>query len=142
MFNHPFGHFALNLYGRPQVSSLCLQLQDECAVDINLVLWAAWLNACGLVLPSGHWGQVCDRVRHWRWLLKPLRWLRRRGRGTGLYPLLKRVELWAEAREMQVLYRLAASLPLEVGLRDNVEIYLQLTGAGDWLPQWRAMQEM
>lgn len=110
LFDHPFGAFALALYARAPVMALCLQLQDRHGVDINLLLWAAWLDSGGQVA-AVDWVQVHAATASCRRLIVLLRHLRRRLRVVPpLYALAKRWELWAEAREMQVLYRLTTTL--------------------------------
>src|SRR5690606_7293836 len=95
LFDHPFGHFALALYARAPVMALCLQLQDRHGVDINLLLWAAWLDSGGQRPTAVDWAQVHAATASCRRLIVPLRNLRRCLRGVPpLYALAKRWELW------------------------------------------------
>ncbi len=43
----PFWRFSLATYRKPGVATACLALQDECGVDVNLMLFLLWLAANG-----------------------------------------------------------------------------------------------
>ncbi|MEN0038318.1 MAG: TIGR02444 family protein [Cellvibrio sp.] len=78
---HPSGlwEFSLDLYARPGVANQCLQLQDEQGVNVNLLLWCAWLDARGLILDAGRLHSAQKRIRGWdEHYVVPLRQLRRR----------------------------------------------------------------
>ena len=44
--------FSLRVYRAPGVSDWCLALQDGHGADVNILLWAAWLGAAGLLLTA------------------------------------------------------------------------------------------
>ncbi len=50
----PFWRFALRVYAEPGVSPLCLALQDENGVDVNLLLFACWCGSTGRSLTMQH----------------------------------------------------------------------------------------
>lgn len=74
-----FWDFSLELYARAGVADHCLQLQDEQGVNVNLLLWCAWLDAQGLILDAGRLHNAQKRIRGWdEHYVVPLRQLRRR----------------------------------------------------------------
>ena len=40
--NNPFWDFSLKLYASPAVQTACLDLQDDCGVDVNVLLYMLW----------------------------------------------------------------------------------------------------
>jgi uncharacterized protein (TIGR02444 family) len=108
-----FWRFSLAFYARPGVEKALLLLQDERGIDVDLVLYALWLGACGRGrLDRERLEQAEERVSRLREeVVTPLRALRRRlraGREPDLHSLyegVKRLELAAEKVEQA---RLAA----------------------------------
>ncbi|BFM18606.1 hypothetical protein R50073_47890 [Maricurvus nonylphenolicus] len=149
-FDHPFGDYALALYSRSEVAQCCLQWQDELGVDVNLLLWASWLDSQGIVFQESVWLAGCARVKRLReWGIKPLRSIRRAVKPYDkLYGLMKRIELWAESIAMRRLYRLAQSNSLTV-LQQGDQLdtgycvyYLESLNAGDRLSVWKQWVEL
>ena len=71
--------FSLSHYARPGVADVCLRLQDEQGVNVNLLLWCAWLDARGLMLDAACLHNAQKRIRGWdEHYVVPLRQLRRR----------------------------------------------------------------
>jgi len=71
--------FSLERYARPGVVDICLHLQDEQGVNVNLLLWCAWLDARGLMLDAARLHNAQKRIRSWdEHYVTPLRQLRRR----------------------------------------------------------------
>lgn len=75
-----FVEFALGVYGADGVSAACLSLQGRCAVDVNLVLFAAYLGARrGRTITTLDVDRAAGRVQRWnREVVAPLRDLRNR----------------------------------------------------------------
>lgn len=71
--------FALMHYARAGVADTCLRLQDEHGVNVNLLLWCAWLERRGLLLDAAHLRSAQKRIHAWdEHYVVPLRQLRRR----------------------------------------------------------------
>lgn len=71
--------FSLDRYARPGVADACLHLQDEQGVNVNLLLWCAWLDMRGLMLDAGRLHSAQKRIHAWdEHYVVPLRQLRRR----------------------------------------------------------------
>ncbi|WP_416138765.1 TIGR02444 family protein [Halomonas sp. HK25] len=111
----PLWAFALTLYGRPEVESACLTLQDQAGVDVCELLWRCWLIRHGAVPgPTAEKG-LAEALRWQREVTAPLRHLRRglkpeAAAHTGvakLREILKRAELQAERETLGRLERLA-----------------------------------
>ena len=49
-FQNDFWQFSLALYGQPGVARECLELQDKFGLNINLLLFCAWLGRRGVAL--------------------------------------------------------------------------------------------
>src|SRR5262245_57573970 len=119
----PFWRFSLAFYRRPGVGEACIQLQDGCAVDVNLLLFLLWLASAKRRLSADEVRAVDDKVSGWRELtVLPLRAMRRTLKGAA--PLveaglaeayrsrIKGVEL--EAERLQALCALAETMSLGV----------------------------
>ncbi|MEP9368794.1 TIGR02444 family protein [Xanthobacter sp. VNH20] len=107
--------FALELYGREGVAPACLRLQEKTALNVNLLLFAAWVGACRRrELAPETAAAAEERVGEWhRDIVLPLRAVRRRLK-TGPYPApsartgglrgtIQGVEIGAEVIELEEL---------------------------------------
>lgn len=157
MKNNPFWQYSLAVYQRPGVSELCLQLQDDWAADVNVLLCVSWLSSIGqpvtetvldeLLAESYEWTQQC---------IGPLRQARRylkQQNDVDVYQQTKTLELEAESLLQQRLYQRLRHLPLEGAvdglLQSNVQQYLAVLKASektqgtleDWLPSFCGAME-
>jgi uncharacterized protein (TIGR02444 family) len=117
--------YALRLYGEPGVEAACLALQDQAGIDVNLLLFAAWLGATGRALEPSALAEARVMVEAWQArVVRPLRGVRRelKPRLAAVGPTLRRpltvtrqqlaeVELALERAELIMLQALADSLP-------------------------------
>jgi uncharacterized protein (TIGR02444 family) len=118
-----FTRFALAVYDTPGIPDACLLLQDRFDVDVNLLLFAAFLGALReqVFTPAGL-DMVHGSVGAWqREVVRPLRELRRRLK-TGPAPApnaetaqlrntIQGIELQAELIELAQLEALGSTLP-------------------------------
>jgi uncharacterized protein (TIGR02444 family) len=98
----------LVLYARPGVAARCLELQERCGADINLLLTAGWLASRGLRWRLRDVAALQALSAEWRErCLLPLRSVRRYARervGEGLlYNRLKEAELEAERHQLRLI---------------------------------------
>jgi len=107
-----FWDFSLDLFRRPELSKLCLELQDNYAADINMVLFACWLGHTGRGTVSvSAWRAMILRLNKWRdQVIKPLRKVRHLLKHeqlapTGMKDQVLECELEAEHVEQLVLER-------------------------------------
>lgn len=74
-----FWDFSLEVYDRPEVRKLCLDLQDNYGADVNMLLFACWLGHTGRgTVTVSAWRAMILRLTKWREkVIKPLRSVRR-----------------------------------------------------------------
>jgi uncharacterized protein (TIGR02444 family) len=107
-----FQRFALDLYGSAGVAAACLHLQNRHALDVNLVLLAAFVGAARQqMLTPSVFDAAHDHVDAWHHeVVRPLRAVRQRlktgplpapsPRTTGLRQKLQQLEIEAEMIEL------------------------------------------
>jgi uncharacterized protein (TIGR02444 family) len=116
----PFWRFSLNFYRQPGVSDACIALQDDCGVDVNLLLFLFWLASDGQMVAPSEVKRLDDKVRDWRNLtIIPIRDTRRKlkgaatlveaGKQEALRNKVKAVELEAERLQQEALYAFTQS---------------------------------
>jgi uncharacterized protein (TIGR02444 family) len=136
--DNPFWQFSLRVYSAPGVSAECLELQEKLELDVNVVLFAAWLGAAqGIVLEAADLDRINEAVATWSAdVVRPLRAVRQRLKlapemaHDDVRTLRKRVadtELFAEQIEQALLYRHAASLRKSQQGAGNVAVRANMT---------------
>jgi uncharacterized protein (TIGR02444 family) len=119
----PFWRFSLYFYRQAGVSEACIVLQDDCGIDVNLLLFLLWLAAERRQLSADDVKRIDDRVRDWRNLtIIPIRDIRRKLKGAktlvdpadqeAFRSKVKAIELDAERLQQQVLYVVTQSRSL------------------------------
>ncbi|TVP91428.1 MAG: TIGR02444 family protein [Pseudomonadaceae bacterium] len=82
--------FAATFYAEKQVQQALLQLQDEHALDVLLLLTACWLGRRGVTVEAIDWADLLQRHQPWQQqVISPLRAVRRAMRA------------WPEASELR-----------------------------------------
>lgn len=136
--------FSLHYYARSGVGPLCLRLQDEQGVNVNVLLWALWLGYRGVRLEPASLAQALRKIHSWdlHYVL-PLRQLRRRMKvefdvtDTSIDAVrtqIKQAELLAEKHLQQILEtQISIDLaPIHVTadtlMADNLWLYLRPLG--------------
>ena len=120
----PFWTFSLGYYRGPGVSEACLELQDKCGVDVNVVLFLLWLASQKRQLGADQVKRLADKVRPWQMdVIGPIRALRRRlktdaplldkGAAELFRTKIKAIELESERLQQEAMYALAADLGAE-----------------------------
>lgn len=107
--DNPFWRFSLETYKLDGVQPASIALQDDWDVDVNLLLYAAWLASLDLALTADHMAQVEAAVAAWREeVVLPTRELRRNLKeipGAGdLREKIARLELEAEAHQQDLIF--------------------------------------
>jgi uncharacterized protein (TIGR02444 family) len=119
----PFWRFSLHFYRQAGVADACIALQDECRVDVNLLLFLLWLAGTGRQLSASDVKYLDTAVHDWRSLtIAPIREVRRKLKGArttveankqeAFRARIKAVELEAERLQQEALYRRSRSSPL------------------------------
>ncbi|NHN38763.1 TIGR02444 family protein [Pseudomaricurvus alcaniphilus] len=114
--------FNLALYQTPGMESLCIELQDRHGINVNVLLWALWLDQHGVPYRRDFYDRAQRTIHPWHSaVVVPLRRWRRRlpkGRFTlGLRRQVGKLELWAEKKELARLQRLTAEFERELLLQ-------------------------
>jgi uncharacterized protein (TIGR02444 family) len=142
----PFWRFSLNFYRQAGVAEACIALQDDCGVDVNLMLFLLWLAANGRQLSLDNIKELDQAVRTWRDLtVIPIREIRRKlkaaptlvvaGKQEAFRTKVKAIELEAERLQQEALYarsrsgsRGSTARP-PAAARANLAAYESLLGA-------------
>jgi uncharacterized protein (TIGR02444 family) len=141
----PFWTFSLGYYRGAGVSEACLELQDNCGVDVNVVLFLLWMASQQRQVDADAVKRLADKVRPWQAdVIGPIRTLRRRLKGDA--PLLdkgsaelfrtkiKAVELESERLQQEAMYALASGIASEpaasvaAAARASIAAYQQALG--------------
>ena len=136
--------FSLHHYAQPGVSELCLQLQDDFNVNVNLVFWVLWLGYRGKKLDRDLLVAAERGIHQWyEQYVKPLRQLRRQMKvdyGTAKKSIesvrerIKQAELLAE-KHMQSRLEIMVETPMvvtdQVLMECNLRLYLESQGVGN-----------
>ena len=121
---NPFWTFSLGYYRGAGVSEACLELQDNCGVDVNVVLFLLWQASQRRLVATADVKALADKVRPWQIeVIGPIRTLRRRLKTDA--PLLdkgpaelfrtkvKAIELEAERLQQEAMCTMAAGMTSE-----------------------------
>jgi uncharacterized protein (TIGR02444 family) len=119
----PLWRFSLHFYRQDGVSDACIALQDECGVDVNLLLFLFWLAAGRRQLSAADVKRLDQAARGWRDLtIIPIRDARRalKAAATLVEPQkqeafrtkIKAIELEAERLQQEALFGLTRTGPL------------------------------
>lgn len=107
--SNPLWDYSLTIYRLDEVATLCIALQDTFDIDVNLLLYAAWLAHQKRCLSNDHLAALDALVSEWReQVVKPLRGLRRELRdypsAASVRDELKALELRAEREQQDRMY--------------------------------------
>jgi uncharacterized protein (TIGR02444 family) len=142
----PFWRFSLSFYRQAGVAEACIALQDDCGVDVNLMLFLLWMAANGRQVSLENIKELDQAVRSWRDLtIIPVREVRRKlkaaptlveaGKQEAFRTKIKAIELEAERLQQEALYARSrsASRASEVrppaAARANLAAYERVLGA-------------
>ncbi|MBI3702368.1 MAG: TIGR02444 family protein [Rhizobiales bacterium] len=135
----PLWAFALAVYGSDGVADDCLDLQERLGLDVNILLFAAFLGTVeGVGLEVSDIAAASAEVAHWQAeIVRPLRHVRRTlkpMRAEGLRAQVKAAELEAEKIEMAMLWQwsraeLAGRQRADDVLAANLRTVLEFYGA-------------
>ncbi len=115
--DNPFWQFSLAIYAEPGVGDECLALQDALDLDVNALLFCAWLGAAHkIILSDDDMAAIDARTATWRDIVvRPLRTIRQAMKPMPamaddavkeLRSDIARIELRAEQIEQAMLFEL------------------------------------
>ena len=118
---NPFWTFSLGYYRGAGVSEACLELQDNCGIDVNVVLFLLWQATQKRRFAAIQVKALAEKMGPWQIdVIGPIRGLRRMLKGNA--PLLdkgsaelfrtkiKAIELESERLQQEAMAALATSL--------------------------------
>jgi uncharacterized protein (TIGR02444 family) len=128
--------YALELYARPGVEPLLLELQDAHGQCVPFLLWSLWIAASGRPIGAGQAAACAELARAWQAAaVDPLRQLRRNLKAGAttrqvqarIHSGVKALELEAERMLLQMLEE--ASLAPAAAIGDRLEALRLAAGA-------------
>ena len=146
LYDNEFWRFSLAVYKPADVAAECLALQKAAGLDVNLLLFCAWLGTRGIVLNRSDLEAASRVVAAWHnSVVRPLRGVRRHIKtqyGDAFEELRSRVkddELRAEQTEQAMLFAYARGIQGSAGGGDavarNVSEYISMmSGAAVSVP--------
>lgn len=140
----PLWQFSLAVYAMPCVHAECLTLQDTHGIDVNVLLYCAWVGACGFRrLAAQDITRACEAVATWHGeVVSPLRAARKSAkrladRASAARAAIAEAELAAERVAQDLLLVLApAECQADSALAHdcvhcNISLLLAQTGIGN-----------
>ncbi len=106
---NPLWRFSKNIYRKGEVSETLLHLQDKFSIDVNMILFVAWLASINRSITTSDIQDAQKLVSLWRTkIIVPIRNIRRSARNFPdtdyLYADLKKLEIDTEKEELKILY--------------------------------------
>lgn len=143
--HNPLWDYASKLYGLEGVAPACLALQDSFGLDVNLLLYAAWLAHRDQKLSAEHLAVLDASIADWRrHVIAPLRGVRRQLHGkegfADLYEGVKVLELRAERAQLDRMYAFFSQSDVspagQQSLLDNLRVVARSVcpGGAGWEP--------
>ena len=130
--DNPFWQFSLKLYASKGVQNVCLQLQTQYGLNVNLLLWSCWLAEQDLLLDAQVYRQAQQSIEFWqRQYVEPLRLMRQQLKdhaATTLRAKIMSAELEAERTVQDRLYTFATEVQMSMAtnaLKSNVDLCLR-----------------
>jgi len=140
--DNPFWQFSLAVYAAPGVAAECLALQRALDIDVNMLLFCAWLGARRTVMTAEDIETFEAIVRPWQQsVVRPLRVARDAMKAMpemghndikALRKQILEVELRAEQMEQALLFQAMADRPLattpdneDEAVRANLRTFLE-----------------
>jgi uncharacterized protein (TIGR02444 family) len=144
--DNPFWTFSLGYYRGAGVSEACLELQDSCGVDVNVVLFLLWLATQKRHLAEVQVKALTEKVGPWQIdVVGPIRRLRRmlksdaplidKGTAELFRTRIKAVELESERLQQEAMYAMAATIEsqtassVETAARASIAAYESVAGS-------------
>jgi uncharacterized protein (TIGR02444 family) len=142
---NPFWTFSLGYYRAAGVSEACLELQDNCGVDVNVVLFLLWQATQKRQFAAVQVKALTEKVGPWQIdVIGPIRGLRRmlksdaplldKGSAELFRTKIKAIELEAERLQQEAMHAMAAGIvseaaaTTEAAARASIAAYESVTG--------------
>jgi uncharacterized protein (TIGR02444 family) len=137
-YDNEFWRFSLAVYCQAEVEQECLALQQGLGIDVNLLLFCAWLGARGIALSREQIEAASGAVAAWHdQVVRPLRGVRqqiktlKRDAFENYRTKVKGIELEAEQIEQALLYDLSKKISTGVAnspdaIARNINAYIAI----------------
>jgi uncharacterized protein (TIGR02444 family) len=135
-YDNEFWRFSLAVYGQAEVAQECLGLQDAYGIDVNILLFCAWLGTQAVALRREDIEAASQAVASWHDdIVRPLRTVRQRLKGFSGHEKLragiKDGEIEAEQIEQAMLFAFSRQLqrrnpPQGDCIASNVRQYIEM----------------
>ena len=142
-YKNEFWRFSLAVYGQRGVADECLGLQDKFGLNINLLLFCAWLGRGGIAVTRDDLEGASRSISSWHdHVVRPLRGVRRQMKlhhedVSALRANVQRIEIEAEQVEQAILFAYAKKITSRVesdAVARNVNEYLAMMPVGASVP--------
>jgi len=140
-YDNEFWRFSIAVYGQDEVAKECLQLQQALGIDINLLLFCAWLGSSGIALSKAEIEGASSAVRSWHEnVVRPLRGVRQHIKKMERVDFecfrgkVKGMELEAEQIEQAILFAHSKMIQsrnadADDAIAQNVKNYIAMTSS-------------
>jgi len=134
-YQNDFWRFSLVVYGQRGVGHECLGLQDKFGLNVNLLLFCAWLGRRGIAVTRDDLEAASRVISSWHdHVVRPLRGVRRhmKSHHEDVVPLranVARIEIEAEQVEQAMLFSHAQHITSRAGndaVARNVNEYIAM----------------
>ncbi len=139
--DNAFWRFSLAVYGQAEVAKECLTLQDACGLDVNILLFCAWLGTQSVALERKDIEAALSAVAAWQSdVVRPLRAVRQRMKAlssdANFRASVKDAEIKAEQIEQAMLFAFSQQLRRgrtagDDAIAANVRGYIEMTSPAD-----------
>jgi uncharacterized protein (TIGR02444 family) len=117
-YDNEFWRFSIAVYEQNEVARESLGLQETLGIDVNLLLFCAWIGAQGIILRSENIEAASMAIAAWHeTIIRPLRGVRQQTKLLSVTELedfrarVKDLELEAEKIEQAILFGYSKSIP-------------------------------
>ena len=146
-YDNEFWRFSLAVYCQAEVEQECLVLQQALGIDVNLLLFCAWLGARGVALSKEQIEAASGAVAAWHdQVVRPLRGVRqqiktlKRDAFENYRTKVKGIELEAEQIEQAILFSFSKMDSLGAAnsgdaIAPNIHAYIEMKSGKASAPQ-------
>jgi uncharacterized protein (TIGR02444 family) len=140
-YDNGFWRFSLAVYGQAEVAKECLALQDALGLDVNILLFCAWLGTHSVALQRQDIEAALRAVAAWQDdVVRPLRTARQRAKALSgdedFRADIKDSEIKAEQIEQAMLFAYSQELRKRKDaesdrVAENVRLYIGMKQPAD-----------
>ncbi|GAA0854954.1 TIGR02444 family protein [Aliiglaciecola litoralis] len=120
-----FWHYSIRVYSEDAVKQLCLRLQDEAQLNVNLLLLCGYLDNSGVYLSAEHFNKLQFAIKDLDALTQSVRAQRKAAKEVdqNRYQQLLEHELQYEQQQQQLLIETVQGLKIQRHKQSNFDVY-------------------